>query len=683
MLSRLRLLLEAERDRFILFAPVWLGLGALAYFRLAQEPPWWLGTALLAVSCLCFFPARRQAVLRIMVLATTMLALGFACAQWRVMQITPSILTEPMAFATVQGTLEAIEQTPKGSKIILNDVTIDHLPPEKTPKRISLTLRAYDATLSAGQHLSLRAGLFPPPEPALPGGFDFARHYYFREIGAVGYGIPPVTVLPATSQPTLADRFADARHLLTDAIRRHFSEPAGSVAAAFITGQTQTIPAPVNDMMRTVGLYHLLAVSGMNLSVVAGIAFFTLRLLLAAIPALSLRYPIKKWAAVAALIMSYIYLEVAGSPVSAQRAFLMVSFIFIAILLDRDPAPMRSVAASAFLILLVSPEAVLSASFQLSYSATAALIASYEWGVARLPRQSTGFGFARIGFYFAAVVGTSFVAWMGTEPFIIHHFNQFSSYSLLANTIAEPLVSFLLMPLVLAGVLLMPLGLGALAFAPMQYGVDALLALARWVESLPHALWIIPSPTDAGFALTAGGLVWLYIWKTSWRWLGLAAYAAGLATAMQYTPPDILVSDDGKHIAARLEDGSAAMLKGRKDSFIASQWSHAFVEHALQDKKAGPLHCDKSGCILPLRGHRIALPKAPEALADDCTLADIVIATDFAVTGEQCPAPIIIDKQLLETGGAASVYLKDEPFLTHARSPYMQRPWTSHAQAGE
>lgn len=686
MPARLRTLIEAEHDRLVLFVPVTLGAGAMLYFRLMAEPPAWVAPFCLCASLAGAYMLRRFWLLTYGFIALSLLAAGVGLAQYRTLGIQPSVLQEPLAFARVSGKLETVEQTPKGSKLIVKDVVIEGIAPEKTPARISLTLRFYDATLTAGQRISLRAGLFPPPQPALPGGFDFARYYYFNEIGAVGYGIPPLIATPLadSGDTSFATRFAIWRHRITDGIRSHFSEPAGSVAAAFITGQTQTIPSSVNEDMRTAGLYHLLAVSGMNLSVVAGIAFFTVRLLLACIPAIALRYNIKKGAALVALLVSYAYLEIAGAPVSAQRAFLMVSLIFIAILLDRDPSPMRSVAASAFFILCVRPEAVLTASFQLSYSATAALIASYEWGVARLRTKPGGFSLWRIAFYFLAVIGTSLVAWLATEPFIIYHFNQFSSYSLLANTIAEPLVSFVLMPLVLAGLLLMPLGLGWLAFTPMQYGVDGLLALSRWIAGLPHALWIVPAPTDAGFAITVAGLIWLYFLKTGWRWAGVLACVAGMGSAFSYNPPDLLISADGRHIAARLDDGSAVMLKGRKDSFIASQWAHAMTEHALHDRKSAPLKCDANGCTLLLRGHLLALPRAASALSDDCATADIIIATDFSIAPETCHGPLLVDLSQLERNGSASITFREgEAQIAFARTYQGERAWTSRSALGE
>jgi len=672
-------ILELEHDRYILWVPVCMAYGIAWYFSLKYEPPLWAGAAGFAVSCLLAVMMRRIKFLLYLFIAAACVAAGFFSATWRTHSIHSPFLRAPIPFADVTGKIVEIAPTPKGSKILLKDVTISKILPEDTPEHVSITLRNYDPSLVTGQIVSTRAGLFPPPDPALPGGFDFSRYFYFRETGAVGYGIPPFVTksLKDSGASDFEIWFSEFRHRLTESIRSYFHEPAGAVAAAFITGETREIPDAINNDMRIAGLYHLLAVSGMNLSVVAGLVFFSLRFLLAAIPPLALRYPIKKWAAMLALIASYIYLRVSGSPVSAERAFFMVSLVFIAILLDRDPTPMRSVAIAAFCIMLYEPEAALTASFQLSFSATAALIASYEWGTGWLAKRSSeeGFGFRKIVFYFSAVIVTSFIAWCATEPFIIYHFNQFSSYSLIANTIAEPLVSFILMPLVIAGVLLLPFHLAWIAFIPMQYGVDLLLYIARWTAQLPHAMWIVPNPGDYGFAFAMLGGIWIYFWRAGWRWLGIILVAAGMATAFSYQPPDIYISGDAKHVAVRLDDGKMAMIRGRATSVSAQSWARAALESGYMDKEDTPMQCDRKGCVLRMRGHTLSVLKDVSALADDCATSDIIVAS-FAVEKSSCAANLIVDKTMLDENGGANIWLENgNVILKQTRSEQGIRPW--------
>ena len=127
--------------------------------------------------------------------------------------------------------------------------------------------------------------------------------------------------------------------------------------------------------MQQSGLAHLLAISGLHLGLVAGFVFFAVRGVLSAWPAVVLRYPVKKWAAAAAISMSAVYLVLAGTTVPTQRAFIMTGLILLAVILDRRGISMRLVAWAAAVVLLLRPEAFLSVSFQMSFAAVIALIA--------------------------------------------------------------------------------------------------------------------------------------------------------------------------------------------------------------------------------------------------------------------------------------------------------------------
>ena len=186
----------------------------------------------------------------------------------------------------------------------------------------------------------------------------------------------------------------------------------------------------------------------------------------------------------------------------------------------------------------------------------------------------------------------------------------------------------------------------------------------------------MPAPTDAGFIITVAGLLWLYFWKTRWRMLGIPFFFLGMSTALAYVPPDIFVSDDGKHIAVRLPEG-VAMIKGRKDSFIAGQWAHASIEHELLDKKQTPLQCDDKGCTITIKNRLIALPKSEDALAEDCRAAAIIIAPDFTIAPGSCNAAVVIDQSALATGDAVTIQLGNTMLTKHARELQGKRPWTS------
>lgn len=230
--------------------------------------------------------------------------------------------------------------------------------------------------------------------------------------------------------------------------------------------------------MRDAGLAHLLAISGLHIGLVGGLLFFVVRLLLATSETLALRYPIKKWAALAAVAGSFGYLLVSGGTLPTQRAFLMLSLALLAVLIDRVAISMNLVAWAALVILMLVPESLLSVSFQMSFAAVVGLVAVYETAVLRHARGAGPAGPARrAGLYLGAVLLSTLVAGTATAPFALYHFNRFALYGVLANLIAVPLTALWIMPWAVVAFALMPFGLEAWALAPMGLGIEAVIAV--------------------------------------------------------------------------------------------------------------------------------------------------------------------------------------------------------------
>jgi competence protein ComEC len=106
-------------------------------------------------------------------------------------------------------------------------------------------------------------------------------------------------------------------------------------------------------------------VSGYHMAVVAGVVFFTVRALLALIPALTVGFPIKKWSAAAALAAAAFYLLLSGAEVATQRSFFMTAVVLIAVMDDRRAVTFRTLAVAAMIVLALAPEALVHPSFQM------------------------------------------------------------------------------------------------------------------------------------------------------------------------------------------------------------------------------------------------------------------------------------------------------------------------------
>ena len=292
----------------------------------------------------------------------------------------------------VSGRVIEIQNRTTGPRVVLDRLHLPRIEPAQTPSKARIRLHR-KSELEIGQRISVLSKLSPPPEPVFPGAYDFQRRAWFEQLGAVGFALSRVRVVDdavatdsgAAAEPddvagtnTIALAIALLRQTIAERIRAAQPNPEGAIAAALITGDRSAIPADVIEAMRDSGLAHLLAISGLHMGLVAATIFFAVRAMLAMWERGTLRYPVKKWAAITAIVGSFAYLLLSGMTVPTQRAFLMTGIVLLAIILDRTAISLRLVAWAATFILLITPEAILGASFQMSFAAVVVLVAAYE-----------------------------------------------------------------------------------------------------------------------------------------------------------------------------------------------------------------------------------------------------------------------------------------------------------------
>jgi competence protein ComEC len=406
----------------------------------------------------------------------------------------------------------------------------------------------------------------------------------------------------------------------------------------------------------------MLSISGLHLSLVAGILFVVVRFVLVLIPTFALRFPIKKWAAAAALLGSFVYLALAGFPVAANRSFLMVALVLGAVMLDRQVLSLRSVALAAILILLWTPESLLGPSFQLSFAATTAIVALYEvYRRTPLSQQFHDWWLVRPFFYLSGIAITSLVATAATAPFVILHFHQFALYPILANLLTSPILSVIVVPAGLLAVFLMPLGLEAFALTAMQWGITQINALAAWVSLLPHAVSYAPPFPTWGIACFTAGALWLCCWRQKWRLVGVPLMVVGLVSLTTTRLPDVVIAPLGEQVAVRNGEGGYAMVKGGDRNFIASIWAESLgIAEFTPAKDFKAMRCDSEGCVVKIDNHTLALPKLRQAAAEDCATTDAMVTSFYAA----CPRSEFIFSRPQE---AAAIWW-DEMRVERARS---------------
>jgi competence protein ComEC len=331
------------------------------------------------------------------------------------------------------------------------------------------------------------------------------------------------------------------------------------------------------------------------------------------------------------------------------------------VLIDRRALSLRLVAWAALVVLLVAPESLLTASFQLSFAAVTALVAVYEF-ISRDGRSLAGERgpAVRIALYLAGVALTGLVATLATAPFVAYayNFNRLALYGLLANMIAVPVMSLWIMPLGLLAFFLLPFGIEVLALYPMGLGIDLVLWVAESVAGLPAAvLRVATVPKGAIIAISLGGL-WLAIWQSGWRLLGLGPLLLGLVLATRPDLPDILIGGDGRLAAVRLEDGALGVSNRRLARFEREMWMRRLgTDRSITWPDTGPglserMRCDVLGCLYRDGAQVVAFVFDGRALDEDCRLASILISLE-PLGRVRCAGPgIVIDRLDLWREGA-------------------------------
>ncbi len=630
--TSLRATLEDERARFFLWAPVCLGAGIAAYFALPREPTVFVAFVPLIIALILKVVVARGTLAAVMVTALVLACGGLVIAKLRVETVRAPVLERNLRNVEVSGVVTRVEpRAPRGVRVTLEVATLGTLTPDKRPRAVRIRILKDGPQIAPGDRIRLKATLAPPAKPAIPGGFDYARTAWFERLGGVGYTFSVPEVEAASDAGSFAQNaarsIADLRLVIGTRIKAALANEQGAIATALITGERGGISAETNDAFKNSGLFHILSISGLHMVIMAGAVFFSVRLLLAGVAAVALRFPIKKWAAVCGIFAALGYLAISGGAFATVRSALMIVVIFGAVLLDRPALALRNVALSAFLILAIYPESLFDAGFQMSFAAVTGLVATYEEVRRRTLRRDVPHPVRRLAMFFSGIVFSTLIASAAVAPFAAYHFHQSQQYAVFANLLAIPICNLVVMPAALAALVLMPFGLEALALWPMGQGIDAMAWCARRVAALPGAVGHIPAISALAFALMVGGGLWLALWQTRWRLLGVCAALAGLVTAPFMPRPDVLIARNGELVAMRGTDGRLSALPARQSKFELQRWlDHDGDGRSLREaQKATGFTCDGVGCAARLKDVTLAVARHPASIRDDCARAGIVI----------------------------------------------------------
>jgi len=683
--------IDDNRERWMLWSPVAFGLGAAGYLELKAEPSWWWLVGLTAgFAALAGLIGRRSAHgLSVLLVLATFLAAGALAGKVRSHAVAAPILAGDRAVMTIEGfVVDVVSPGAGGPRLLIAPVELSRVAPRDTPKRVRVTVDAENIP-APGQAIRLRAMLGPPPPPAAPGAYDFARDAWFHGVGGVGFAIgesEPVDLDPPPWRLRLAMAVNAFRWKLASRIVQDMGPERGGIAAAMVTGHEAWITKEQTEAMRASGLAHILSISGLHMAIVGGFLFGLVRVVIAAWPWAALRVPGKKVAALAGLLAIGTYLVISGAPPPALRAAITATVAFAAILFDRQAITLHGLAMAALIILLVQPESAGAPGFQMSFAATAALVALAEAWPRPVREISTPWWIRGIqgGMSWLAVsIGASFVAGMATGPFAMQHFNRVAVWGLPANLAVAPLSSFVIMPFLAIGAALEPFGLGAPFLAVADWGIGAMMWIAEGFASAGGAQHVVASGPPFTLALAFIGLMLLCLWRGRLRWIG-APLALAVALWPRPPAPDVWIAPDGTTAAVR-QGRDAVLLRPDARRFGAELWGRRRGLIVPEDTKPNPLYaCDRRSCA-PAAGAPVALAlswskTAPDAdtIAAMCAGAEIVVLRGWVpVAPPACRDRIVLDAADFAAGGAAELYRRDGAWwIVWAQPLRGVRPWT-------
>lgn len=560
---------KSEESRWFSWIPVLFGTGIGIYFALPAEPSRWLTLAAIEGLLLAAYVVRLRPALLKGVFVLAVIVAGFADIQLKTLYLEKKLPVPPEGRMYLRGQILSVDTNYRGRpRIVFGEM--ENFSGDHIKGHYRLTLLGKKRTVEVGECVELVAEVSPLMKANQPGGYQPDRKLFFDGINGSGYVLGGLFDIDCPKPAGFWNRkINDWRRSVSLMIAERLPPEQAAIVAAIVTGNRNLMTTEQVEAYRDSGLAHFLSISGLHMSMIAGLMFFLVRLFIAMIPALSLRYNSKKAAAVLAMFVSAVYLAVSGAEVPTQRAFIMTFVVLLAVLFERQAISMRVLALAALIILVISPQMLVSISFQLSFAAVTALVAFYERCGKKVERFLSGEKgslpgkiFRGIFAYLAGIVVADLVASLATLPFAVYHFNRIAVYTSLANLTAGPIIGLVIMPAVLLSLLSIPLGLSWLPLKIAGFGVGLVNDLTEYVASLPHAAVEVYSFPLWGLLLITYGGLWLCLWRQKWRHWGWLLIALGGLSLFTVRVPDLIAADNGETVAVKGADGKLHALSG-------------------------------------------------------------------------------------------------------------------------
>ncbi|MCG6982356.1 MAG: DNA internalization-related competence protein ComEC/Rec2 [Deltaproteobacteria bacterium] len=397
--------------------------------------------------------------------------------------------------------IDSLEQGPSSSRLILNLASYKESETWQTVSgNLFLTIRDCQKHWPVGQRLAGRVRIRPVRNFNNPGSFDYRQHLANQKIWLRGYVRSDLDLVPLGKPEQNWNFFLHAcRTKIRAFIDAWLPSDLSGLYRSLLLGERYSLSVDLRELLYNAGIGHLLAISGLHLGLVAGFAFLTCHFILVRIPSVTGRWGSRPVAALAAFPAALGYGMLTGMALPALRATLMLAVFTLSLVVQREKDLVNSLLLAAFLILSMYPEALFTASFQLSFIGVAALICIFPLlPVPRLllPQDDKKQRFSRLGRRLYQFICGSLIIFLYTTPVALYHFHRFTPLGIPANLIAVPVVGFLVLPAGLLAVLLLPLSVSLAGFllTAGSLGLNLVVALSGRLGNFAWATFWPGSP---------------------------------------------------------------------------------------------------------------------------------------------------------------------------------------------
>ena len=411
---------------------------------------------------------------------------------------------------------EKIEASVSENRILIDKqiVTLEKIywqnPDLKMPQKIRVHFKKVEPLLKVGDRIKAFVNIYPP------NGMQ-EQILWFQKFGATGV-MDKVHVLEKSSEKMI--NFVSVRHKINQHLFNILSYSQAEIAAPLITGEQKLVSRDTYQLYRKAGIAHVLSVSGFHMALLATFLFLLIRGICSFFPRIVFYWNTKKIAAIIAMIGTFLYLGLSGFQIPAIRAFIMICFVFIGILIDRSVLSMRTLVLAGFGMLLLFPYMLLSVSFQLSFMAVAVLVSLCNF----IQNQSWG-KMIKVGVGF---LGINVLVFLSLSPFIIYHFHQFMPYGILGNMLFSGTFSFFILPLLFLGTMLIPLGIDNIFFYMVGLGLDFVYWGVKKIAEFPYSEMTLSDYSSWALVFISFGIMLICLMKTPLKKVGLFPLVIGI-----------------------------------------------------------------------------------------------------------------------------------------------------------